>query len=468
MAKFPSTDYVTPGELDTKIAELPGGVPGPIGPAGPQGPPGPTGPEGPMGPPGPAGADGGTGTGTGLKGIYAAIAKYPVNLNDVPLGTANAQPALQKLADSLTGGGDIIIPQGVLVSADSAYYSGSGSTGYAALLRLPNNVWLTVDGELRQRPEQKNGKWASSGSFCLVTTKDNNDARNVRIRGHGVINGNSKAASTVGGVQTDYQFDGVRLGRADRCSIEGITVKNIRGTGGSPPNESFACTAYRSTNCYMKDVFVTSDDGGLTSSGFADNYCYGLHYYNCHSEKCQRGQAFASHGSGALLFELCVAYLFNSNGFNLEAPCGPVVYSVCRAGGKAGPDYKGGTAEIYPVGTDLGGGVNSYHAGFQLNCGNAEFGVVPSANSPQASVRMQGCVSQYNKTGVSIRVIASNPMPVDIESSDIRYNDGYGILNSGSGSADEASTLANTRVYTTNRLQNNGAGPVEPGFVLVG
>lgn len=473
MAKFPSTDYVTPSELDTKLAEIGPGVTGPQGPQGPKGDTGATGPQGPKGDTGatgPAGADGsGTGTGTGLKGIYAAISKYPVNLNDIPLGTANAQPALQKLADSLTSsGGEIIIPQGVLVSADSAYFSGSGATGYAALLRLPNNVWLTCDGELRQRPEQKLGKWANSGSFCLVTTKDVNDGRNVRIRGNGIINGNSKAASIVAGVQTDYQFDGVRLSRADRCSIEGLTIKNIRGTGGSPPNESFACTAYRSTNCYMKDVFVTSDDGGLTSSGFADNYCYGLHYLNCHSEKCQRGQAFASHGSGALLFELCVAYLFNSNGFNLEVPSGPVVYLNSRAGGKSGPDYKGQTGDGYAPGQILGGGVNSYHAGFQFN-GQLDWGQAAVGQpTPHASVRMVGCVSQYNKNGVGMRVVPANPFPIDIESSDLRFNTNNGVINNGAAGADHDATIANTRIFTSNRLQGNGAGAVEAGFVMTG
>jgi len=463
MARFPSTDYVTPSELDAKLAGISSGA---TGPTGPQGPPGPEGPMGPPGPAGPAGADG-TGTGTGLKGIYAAISKYPVNLNDIPLGTVNAQPALQKLADTIaSGGGEIIIPQGVLVSGDNFLYSGTAPTGYASILRLPNNVWLTVDGELRQRPEQKLGKWQNSGSYNLVTTKDNNDGRNVRIRGNGVINGNSKAASIVGGVQTDYQFDGVRLSRADRCSIEGVTIKNIRGTGGSPPNESFACTAYRSTNCYMKDVFVTSDDGGLTSSGFADNYCYGLHYLNCHSEKCGRGQAFASHGSGALLFELCVAYLFNSNGFNLEIPSGPVIYQSCRAGGKAGPDYKNGTGDAYTPGQLLGGGVNSYHAGFQIN-GQLDWGQAAAGlPTPHASVRIVGCVSQYNKNGVGIRVIGGNPFPVDIESSDLRFNTGNGVINNGAAGADHETTIANTRIFTSNRLQGNGAGAVEAGFVL--
>lgn len=393
--------------------------------------------------------------------VAQALGLYPVTLWGIPTGTTDARTQLQSLADTVgkNGGGTIVIPTGVLISVSMAIFSGVAPTGFAASLRLPNNVHLELNGELKLLPNQGAtlGKWKNSGSYCILTTKDGAKCRNVRIFGTGIVNGNA-----INNAAGDFHTDGVRLSRADRCSIEGITVKNIRGTGGSPPNESFACTAYRSTNCYMKDVYVTTDDGGTTSSGFADNYCYGLTYENCVSEDCGSGQAFASHGSGALLFTVCVATQFHSNGFNLEAPCGPVVYNACRAGGQAGPDYKGSSGSAYTAGEDLGGGVASYHAGFQLNCDNKTFGDTTPANSPQASVRVIGCVSQYNKVGVGVRVIATNPMPVDIESSDLRYNETYDVMNNGAAGADEKVTFAQTRVWTTNRVTK-----LEPGFTLV-
>jgi hypothetical protein len=257
-------------------------------------------------------------------------ATNPLNISDqgatgdgMTDDTAAIQAALDRVATF--GGGTVLVPPGTyLVSLkENAPITGQATAllmGSHTTLHLARGATLKLaPGQTTQQPS---AIIRNRGAFAA---KDFD--RDMLIRGEGVVDGN--AANNPGNIT-----NGIYFGTAQRCGVEGVTVKNCRGTAPGPPGETLHVSFYRCGDYWLKGVKVLADDGGETASGIGSNYSTVGRVEDCSVHGMTHGVGITHYDSANVVTVNCHSYLNGGNGFLTEFSQ-DILFEACMAGGEA-------------------------------------------------------------------------------------------------------------------------------------
>jgi parallel beta-helix repeat protein len=292
------------------------------------------------------------------------VKQYPFNAKGD--GVTDDRAAIQKAIDTAAvNKGMVYIPHGTYLVSKNLLRDGE--------LFIRSNV--TVAGESQNGTIIK--RYASTLGFDVVIDNYNTDGdSNIVIRNL-TIDGNS--ASSV----NDSSQLGISLHYAYNVTIENVTVKNIMGTGGSPPNESFNINL---SNCSRSNIINCEAVGNATSSsGISLNSCSDINVIDCRSYNFGINAGFTQWECSNIKYVNCNAWGNTAgSGFNNEYSTN-TLYHNCTAGHKI-DIYTG--QDAYPS-TDTDTLSNYY--GWVITWGDG----VHSLNN---------CVASYNTThGLWIR-----------------------------------------------------------------
>ena len=290
-------------------------------------------------------------------------------------------------AANAAGGGTVLVPPGTyLVSLTE----NSPQAGQASALLMKSKVTLhlmrgaTIKLAAGQTTTNESAIIRNQNAFATA-----NFDHDMVIRGDGVVDGN--AANNTGNIT-----HGIYFGTAARCGVEGITVKNCRGTAPGPPGETLHVSFYRCGNYWVKSVKVFGDDGGDTASGIGSNFSTVGRIEDCVVHSMTHGVGITHYDSSNVITVNCHSYLNGGNGFLTEYSQ-DILFDSCMAGGMA-TDYdrspRQNKVAIYSsttfAGSLLGNGQNAN------NVGAAGFNITSGTR-----ITVRGGMSAYNGVNVT-------------------------------------------------------------------
>ena len=298
---------------------------------------------------------------------------YVVDATTYGDGVTNARAAIQtKLAEaSAAGGGIVYLPEGTYL-VDMAPVP--GFAGYHAGIVLPSGVTLMGAGRriTTVKLAANEARDATVESASIICNADLDGAGDTDL---GVmdltVDGNAANQTKI--------HHGITMIRTRGAIFTRVTVKNVRGTGSSPPSETFHFETQLGMDTRYTDCTVVGD-AGSTASGFSADNATGIHYKGCIAYGMTASMGFTHYQCRAMSYVGCHAYLNAVHGFNSEESS-DVSYLACHAGGEVAP---GSSPWPLAAGTTLGNG----SSGFVVN------------GTRNAS--LVGCTSRKNATGLTV------------------------------------------------------------------
>ncbi len=234
-------------------------------------------------------------------------------------GVTDDRASIQRAIDTASAHkGTVFIPNGIYYLSLSNIRDGE--------LFVRSNV--TIEGESRTGTILK--RYPSTLGFDVVLDNYNTDGdSNIVIRNL-TIDGNESSA-----VDDSSQL-GISFHYAYNVTIENVTVKNIMGTGGAPPNESFCINM---SNCSRSNIINCEVIGTATSSsGIALNSDDDINVLNCRSYGFEIAHAFTQWKCSNIKYIGCNGWgCPNGAGFNNEYS-NKTLYLSCVSGSKINVD----------------------------------------------------------------------------------------------------------------------------------
>lgn len=311
--------------------------------------------------------------------LFSSGPMWGENINDglerimvVGLRLTDSQAEKQAKLDALgaAGGGLAVMEPGVHTLPFMAH----GTAGFFCCLRLPANVELSARGAtIKLANSQTQDIAAGQGAYILLNTALTGGDENISVVGLTVDGNAANQTKNHGGI-VFYRV------RHARCTD--VRVKNVRGTGSAPPNETFHFDAVLSTDVTWTRC-IAEGSSGSTATGFSANNTTNATWTDCTAYGMTVAHGFTAYQCVNPAWLGCRSFLNAGIGFNCEESLGPS-WTNCYSGGQAA---LGASPYPYAASTDLG---------------NAGSGFV--VNGCAQSV-LTGCTSRKN-TGSGIFVTA--------------------------------------------------------------
>lgn len=338
------------------------------------------------------------------SGTYVAVDTLVVNVKDhgaVGDGTTDDTAAFAAAFAALpVGGGKVYAPPGTYMLTLAA----QGTANYFAGIVVPTNCWL-----------QGAGRAATTFKLLANQTPDIGIGNGVSVIFNDVLTGGDEHITlsdfTVdgNGANQTKLHNGITFIRTRGCKVHRVLVKNVRGTGNSPPDETFHFDTQLGVDTTYIDCEAVGD-AGTQGSGFSANNATNIKWIGCSARGMSEGHGFTAHQCVDPSWHDCWAYLNGSHGFNVEESL-HAFYDSCYSGGESA---LGTTPFPYTAGTSLGNGdsgfvVNGCARARLVNCTGHKNGdsglsiVAGSASYGACSGRVVGGNFTYNAfAGISV------------------------------------------------------------------
>ncbi len=310
---------------------------------------------------------------------------------------SSAIAAAETLLTTL-GGGILAFGPGTYNASARAHPDG----GYAMLITPPN---VQVVGAARGATVVK--LIASQPSGTVLVENRNASAGGDENIGFADITLDGNAVN-----QTQL-IEGFDMFRARTLDFTRVTVTNVRGTAGAPPNETFHFEVVYCADVNFVDCAAVGTSGA-TATGFSADASTNVTYVACTARGMGNAHGFTHNNCRNLTYTACRSYLNAGIGFNSESSR-DIVYNACTAGGAAA------AAAGYPFtsGQSMGNTGN----GFVINATTA--------------FQINGCTSSNNG---GHGIFTTGTVGGQISGGVYRANGGYGI--SLSGTSEQTVTFA--------------------------
>lgn len=340
-------------------------------------------------------------------------------------GATDARAVIQAMLDAANPGDVVSLPPGsfLLTLAEVA-----GFAGYYAGLTIPSGVTLAGSGQSATTltlAANQTPSMAAGDGVSIIYNADLDGSGDVGVEVRDLtIDGNAANQGTA----THNGISWVRT-RGARCRR--VTVKNVRGQGNAPPDESFHFDTQLGLDTGYLDCTALGD-AGSTASGFSANNATAVRYHGCDAYGMTEGMGFTHHECEIVSYLGCHAYLNGDNGFNSEESQG-VSYTACHAGGEVA---SGSSPWPLAAGTSLG----NTASGFVVN--------------GTRNALLTSCTARKNATGLSI-VEGTAGASGRLLGCAITDNTTAGV------SCSTAATLLRWQVDNSSIVDNNNGGATE-------
>lgn len=318
-------------------------------------------------------------------------------LSKAPTDGSDARATLAtEIANCVTNGLDLILPAGTISVSLGAV---SGFAGYYAGIVVPSGIRIRGRGRglttIKLMDAQTHGIDLGDAVSVVYNKTLSGGDESITIEDL-TVDGNA--------ANQTHLHNGITLIRTRGCRLSRVRVKNVRGVGNTPPNETFHFDTQLGTDTTFTDCDAVSDPGVQTASGFSANNATGVHYAGCIARGMKDSMGFTLYQCEEVSYTGCRSYKSGSNGFNAEESR-DVTYSSCHSGGEVAT---GTTPYPDTAGTSLGDGrgfvINGTRNTLLVGCTarksvGAGLTIVEGANG--ASGRVVGCSFTENERGVS-------------------------------------------------------------------
>lgn len=156
-------------------------------------------------------------------------------------------------------------------------------------IEVPDFRTLTINGAVILNGNQRT---VGTKLADIIANRNQSNPVGILINGTGVVDG---LANTHGPADDGTGFDGIQLRNCAFCTVEGVTVKNIRGVNASGDSESLGITFDNCRGaCIVRNAYVTAneDQQNFTSSGIGINHGGGVTLTNSRASNVG-GRGFA-------------------------------------------------------------------------------------------------------------------------------------------------------------------------------
>lgn len=191
-------------------------------------------------------------------------------------------------------------------------------------IEVPDFRTLTINGAVILNANQRT---VGTKLADIITNRNQTDPVGILINGTGVVEGQAK---THGPVDDGTGFDGIQLRNCVYCSVEGVTVRNIRGVNASGATESLGITFDNCRGaCAVRSAWVTAneDQQDFTSSGIGVNNGVGVTVANSNATNLG-GRGFAAWRTDNLLIDGGTSQDNTNHGYGLEESTDPTIRNV--------------------------------------------------------------------------------------------------------------------------------------------
>lgn len=308
--------------------------------------------------------------------INVGLPPYNLTAADASPEVKIRQALATARANVIAGSGPtkVHVPAGLYDGIDLSFVDGQvhGSFDVYAALWVDSGVTLKGDGPcatiLKLKDDlampDNSGDIGNRGSFVIGRGAWRNDGH--RLEGATIegITFDCNGAEHHATSQADAPYfspgqvvtEGVMITYGVGCTVRDVWCKNLYGTAGGPPGETFHFCTFQSIWTRFENCRAFTDDGSNSATGFTDYNSYGTSWSGCAADGMTKGHGWAIYqGAGQRLTGCIATRCVEGAGFNVEI-ANDVSFAGCIAGGQS-PTYLNGNTQhpdFASEGTNLG------------------------------------------------------------------------------------------------------------------